>query len=72
MAAYVTGARQKPAPEAARQAAFRCILDLLAATAAGLDEPGSIAVRSMAMTMMASGSVPLWFAGRTGSVIGAA
>jgi 2-methylcitrate dehydratase PrpD len=72
MAAYVTDARQKPAPEAARQAAFRCILDLLAATAAGLDEPGSIAVRHMALTVMGSGAVPLWFSGRTGSVIGAA
>lgn len=72
MAAYVTDARQKPAPEAARQAAFRCILDLLAAAAAGLDEPGPIAVRHMAMTVMGSGSVPLWFSGKTGSVIGAA
>ncbi len=72
MAAYVTDARQKPAPEAARQAAFRCILDLLAAAAAGLDEQGPIAVRHMAMTVMGSGSVPLWFSGKTGSVIGAA
>lgn len=72
MAAYVTDARQKPAPEAARQAAFRCILDLLAATAAGLDEPGSIAVRNVAVTVTGSGAVPLWFSGKRGSVIGAA
>lgn len=72
MSVYVADARQKPAPEAPPQAAFRCVFDLLAATAAGLDEPGSIAVRNMAMTVMGSGAVPLWFSGKTGSVIGAA
>ncbi|WP_105432999.1 MmgE/PrpD family protein [Neorhizobium sp. T6_25] len=72
MASYVVEARQKPAPEAARQAAFRSILDLVGAAAAGLDETVSIAVRRMALTVMGSGEVPIWFSGATGSAIGAA
>jgi 2-methylcitrate dehydratase PrpD len=72
IATYVEAARGKRSLEPARQAAFRCIFDLLGAAGAGIDEPGAVAVRSMALTTMGAGRVPIWFAGLSSSVIGAA
>lgn len=72
IARYVVAARGQRAPEPARQAVFKCILDLLGATAAGIVEPGVVAVRSMALETMGAGDVPIWFTGRSSSVIGAA
>jgi 2-methylcitrate dehydratase PrpD len=72
IADYIEGARGQRAPEQARQSAFRCIFDLLGAAAAGVDAPGTRAVRTMALATMATGPAPLWFSGRRSSVIGAA
>lgn len=72
IAAYIVGARGQRAPEPARQAAFRCLLDLLGAAGAGIGDPGAAAVRKMAVATMGAGSVPIWFPGLSGSVIGAA
>ena len=72
IAAYVEGARGKRAPEPARQVALKCILDLVGAAAAGIGEPGPVAVRKMATATFGAGNVPIWFSGLSGSVIGAA
>lgn len=72
IAAYVVASRGQRASGPAREAAFRCMLDLLGAAAAGIREPGVVAIRSMALKVMSAGSVPIWFAGLSSSVIGAA
>jgi 2-methylcitrate dehydratase PrpD len=72
IAGYVEGCRGQRASEAAREAALRCVLDLMGAAAAGINESGVFAVRTMALKTMRAGSVPLWFAGLSSSVIGAA
>lgn len=55
IAEFVVTARGDRASEADTQAAFRCILDLLSAAAAGLHEPGVVAVRGMALETFGSG-----------------
>jgi 2-methylcitrate dehydratase PrpD len=72
IADYIEGARGQRAPEPARQATFKCILDLLGAAAAGVGDPGARAVRTMTLATMAAGPAPIWFSGLSGSVIGAA
>lgn len=72
IAQYVVTAREQRANEPARQAAFRCILDLLSAAAAGLHERGVVAVRGMALETFGAGRSSIWFSGLAGSTIGAA
>ncbi|WP_415112139.1 MmgE/PrpD family protein [Paraburkholderia sp.] len=72
IAGYVVAARGQRASEPARQAAFRCILDLLSAAVAGLHEPGVVAVRGMALETFGVGRSSIWFSGLSGSAIGAA
>lgn len=72
IATYVTEARGRVVPEPARQAAFRCILDLLGAAAAGVNEQAVFATRRMALSMMGQGDIPVWFSGQKGTFIGAA
>lgn len=71
LATYVCTARDQPLSADVQDAALRCILDLLAATVAGLDDPGSVAVRSVAQCM-GEGVCPIWFTGRSGSAIASA
>ena len=72
IAAYVVAAREKRAPESARQAVFRCILDLLGAAGAAVRDSGAVAIRRMALTTLGEGATPIWFSGLSSSVIGAA
>ncbi|MGX5733821.1 MmgE/PrpD family protein [Bosea thiooxidans] len=72
IAAYIGRTRRNRVSEPAREAAFRCILDLLGATGAGISDRATIAARSMALATMGAGNVPIWFSGRSGSTIGAA
>lgn len=72
LAAYIEAASARRAPEPARQAAFRCVLDLLGAAAAAIADPGATAVRTMALATMGAGHAPIWFSGQSSSVIGAA
>lgn len=72
IATYVEQYRNQPVTGPAREAVFRCILDLLSATIPGMSEPGVVAVRSTALKTMGTGNVPIWFAGMRSSVIGAA
>ncbi len=72
IAAYVDAARRKPARDGDLEAASRCVLDLLGAAMAGFAERGAGAARTMALTVVAEGDVPIWFDGLSSSVIGAA
>lgn len=72
IASYVEAARGQPVPERARQAVYRCVLDLLGAAAAGMQETGAAAIRATARVAMGAGGVPIWFTGLAGSFIGAA
>lgn len=72
IAGYIAGARGQRAPEPAREAAFRCLLNLLGAVGAGIGDVGAAAVRKTALATMGTGSAPIWFSGLSGSVIGAA
>jgi len=72
IAAYVTAARGLRTSGPAREAAFRCILDLLGAAVAGLNETAVVAVRKMTGAVMGTGSVPIWFSGQLASAVGAA
>ncbi len=69
---YVDTARQEPVGHLPRQAALRCILDLLGAAASGINQSGVLAVRNAALATMGLGDVPIWFSGTTSSVVGAA
>lgn len=72
IAAYVLASRGQCTSGPAREAVFRCILDLLGAAAAGIRESGAVAIRGMTLKAMSAGSAPVWFAGQSSSVIGAA
>lgn len=72
IAAYVEATRDGHVPQPAREAVFRCVLDLLGAAAAGINHRGATAIRATALTTMGEGSVPIWFAGASTTVIGAA
>lgn len=72
IAEYVHGARDDAVPEAARQAAFKCVLDLLGAAAAGVNEKAVAATRRTAVSMMGQGPIPVWFSGVKSTPVGAA
>ncbi|MEW9613389.1 MmgE/PrpD family protein [Shinella sp. S4-D37] len=72
IADYIVSERGMPVPRPLERAAMRCILDLLGAAAAGTLNPGASAVRGIALTTLAAGSVPIWFSGLSSSAIGAA
>jgi hypothetical protein len=71
LAAYVVQARDIPLAGQTREAALRCLFDLIVAAAAGHADRGPQAVRRVA-DLMGQGTVPVWFSGRTASALGAA
>ncbi|MFD2262889.1 MmgE/PrpD family protein [Lacibacterium aquatile] len=72
MAAYIEAAQGWPAPVAAREAALKCILDLLSAILVGVDDLGPVAIRKTVPIIFGGGNSPIWFTGETASLIGAA
>jgi len=54
-----------------REAALRCVFDLLAAAAAGFQERSSHAVRRVALSQYGSGTAGIWFTNQRTSVTGA-
>lgn len=71
LAAYVHAARSAPLAPQAREAALRCILDLVAAAASGVDAPGPRAARRAARALYGAGDHPVWFTGERSSLLGA-
>ncbi len=73
IAAYIEATGGSAAlSETATRSAPRCLLDLLSAMVAGLDDPGATAVRAMAATVFGQGRCSIWFTGQTSNAIGAA
>lgn len=72
IAEYIETARSKLPVPAEREAALKCILDLMAAVIPAINEPGVNAVRHMALGTMGLGNSTIWFCGQSASVIGAA
>lgn len=72
LADYVCTARDAPLSDELQDTAMRCILDLLAATLAGLHDPAPRAVRQVAARLMGSGKIPIWFTGQTASTAASA
>ena len=72
IADYIVTAALRPTTGKAREAAVRCILDLLGAAAAGIEDPGARVVRSVARGAMGSRDFPIWFTGENASLLGSA
>lgn len=72
IASYIEATRKKRSSEPAREAALKCIFDLLGAVAVGIGDIGPAAIRSASPAIFGRGDVPIWFTGEVGSVIGAA
>ncbi len=72
LAAYIAAARSTPLAAPEREAALKCIVDLLPAVAVGLDDPGPASIRKTAPAIYGQGKNPIWFTGQTGTLLGAA
>lgn len=72
LADYVHAARDQQSSPEARDAAIRCILDLLSAVVVGLDTTSAAGTRRVADLAFGGGSSPIWFTGKTTSLVGAA
>jgi 2-methylcitrate dehydratase PrpD len=70
LADYVSSAHHQALTEDLREAAYRAVLDLVIAAAAGIAAPGPRAVRQAARLMMAGGSFPVWFIGEQAGLAG--
>ncbi len=71
LAQYVCGLRADELRPESRDAALRCILDLLTAAAAGMREPVARAVRRTVRSQYGSGAAAIWFTGERTTECGA-
>jgi 2-methylcitrate dehydratase PrpD len=72
LANYVHGLRADALSAQARDAAQRCLLDLLGAAVAGYSAPAVQGMRRVARTLYGQGRAPIWFSGDTLNSAGAA
>jgi 2-methylcitrate dehydratase PrpD len=72
IASYVERERGTLPTTETREAASRCLLDLVGSAAAGLSTVAATATRTVALETLRAGSIPIWFTGRTCSVVGTA
>ena len=61
IAAYTETTRGKRSVEPVRQAAFRCIFDIVGTMAAGIGNRVATAIHTAALELMGNGGVPIWF-----------
>lgn len=71
IANYIVETRSDAVGGATRDAALRCLYDVIVAAAAGYSDCGPNAVRR-SLGLLAYGQVPVWFSDVTSSAIGAA
>lgn len=71
IAAYIVDTRKEIIIGHSRDAALRCLFDVIVAAAAGFDDRGPVAVRRT-MRIFGDGQVPVWFAGSKSAEIAAA
>jgi 2-methylcitrate dehydratase PrpD len=72
LAEFVWNRRSAPPASEAREAALRCLLDLLASAAAGFPVSAAVAARRAAPALFGDGRASVWFAGRPLPAAGAA
>ncbi|MGV9803782.1 MmgE/PrpD family protein [Mycobacterium sp. NPDC003449] len=72
IADYIVSERQVRSTEPDRQAAFKCVLDLVCSAWAGVDERGPSAARAVVQGTLGGGDAPIWFADAASSPVGAA
>src|SRR6185295_17842395 len=71
LADYIHQLRSVDLPAECREAALRCVLDLLAAAAAGSREKVVRAARAVARSQFAPGTAEIWFTGERAGALGA-
>ena len=71
LASYIEEHRGGRCDEAVRDAALKCVFDLVGSAAAGFDDAGPAATRSAACELYGTGEVPIWFSGRRSTAVGA-
>jgi 2-methylcitrate dehydratase PrpD len=71
LAEYVRAIDAAPLTDETREAALRCVLDLMAAAAAGAREKGVEATRAVARSEFGNGPAEIWFTSRRSSPAGA-
>lgn len=71
LASHVHGLRSGVISASTREAAIRCVLDLLCAAAAGFNDPGVRATRQVAANIFGQGPSDIWFSGERTSSCGA-
>ena len=71
LAEYVRSLDGRALPEETREAALRCVLDLMAAAAAGAREKGVAATRTVARSEFGDGPAEIWFTNERSSASGA-
>ena len=67
LASHLHALQASALPPSTREAAIRCVLDVLCAAAAGLDDPGVRAGREAAIALYGTGMADIWFAGACAS-----
>jgi len=72
LARFACGLASDKIPDSAYEAAKKCIIDLLSASAAGSNSPAAMAVMDMSERLFSSGSSNVWFSGKTFNAPGAA
>lgn len=72
IAAHIAKARARALTAETREAVLRCLLDLFAATAAGLSTPAAVAARRAAPLLFRDGRAGVWFTDESLSAAGAA
>lgn len=72
IASYIVDKRGKKSSDAERESALKRIFDLLGAAAAGINEPGVLAVQKTADKLLGTGDIPFWFTATSGSLVAAA
>jgi 2-methylcitrate dehydratase PrpD len=72
LAVYIIEFRKRNVAPRLRNAALRCIFDLLTAVMVALEDTGAKATRQVALSTMAPGHIPIWFTEDKSNLIGAA
>jgi 2-methylcitrate dehydratase PrpD len=64
LAQHIQGLRAGALNPSTREAALRCVLDVVCAAAAGFNDPGVVAARDTAIALFGHGTCGIWFSGK--------
>ncbi|WP_027803853.1 MmgE/PrpD family protein [Paraburkholderia dilworthii] len=71
LARYACGLKARDLSQEVKLHAAKCVLDTLAAAAAGLSAPSVVAAREASSALFGKGEIPVWFDGRRTTTAGA-